>query len=109
MTLVQEEMSAGILAYPSTFEELFCISCAEAMVAGCLPITSECGALPTTNMYRTLPGDANNPEWQKTFAAILSEELENPDEAMRKQIQQRAMARFNPDRIISLWKEKILK
>ena len=48
--LVQLQLEAEVHLYPCVYEELFCISVAESQVAGVLPITSDAGALRTTNM-----------------------------------------------------------
>lgn len=49
--LAKHQMKAEILPYPCTYEELFCISVAEAQVAGAYPVTTPVGALATTNEY----------------------------------------------------------
>ena len=56
-TLIQEELKADVQAYPCTYDELFCISNAEAQCAGIYPVTSDMGALATTNMGRIVPGN----------------------------------------------------
>lgn len=52
--LVELQLSADILAYPydntGIFGELFCVACAEAEVAGAVPITTRLDALATTVM-----------------------------------------------------------
>jgi len=50
--------SAHIFAYPSIFEETFCLSLAEGMSAGCLPVYSNTGAVEEISgarglMYKT--------------------------------------------------------
>ena len=40
---------ANILAYPTAFYEIDCISVRKAQLAGCLPITSDYAALKETN------------------------------------------------------------
>lgn len=46
--LAREFMKSSVLFYPNTFAETFCITAAEAITAGCVPVTSRLGALPTT-------------------------------------------------------------
>jgi glycosyltransferase involved in cell wall biosynthesis len=66
--LVKLQCQSHIQSYPCTYEELFCISTAECSVAGAYPITSEMGALQTTNEFGiTLPGNPTNPDWVKSF------------------------------------------
>ena len=60
--LVRLQLEAEILAYPCTYEELFCLSAAECQVAGCFPVTTGAGALPTTNSHGLcVTGDLTNP------------------------------------------------
>lgn len=42
---------ASYMAYPTTFAEIFCISVLKAQAAGCMPITTNFGALEETNIY----------------------------------------------------------
>ncbi|MFC1586159.1 glycosyltransferase family 4 protein [Fibrobacterota bacterium] len=62
-----------IFAYPSTFEETFCVALAEAMSAGCWPVLSNIGALPEISggygtMYGFLPSKR---EHAKRLAKVL--------------------------------------
>ena len=106
--LVEEQLSAAVLAYPCTFEEMFCISVAEAQVAGCATITSGIGALPTTNMYQIISGVSESPLWRRTFAEAVIQELLVPNLVHREEIRKRATERFDPVNIAKIWKEKIL-
>ncbi len=107
--LIEEQLTSKVMAYPCIFEELFCIACAEAQVAGCLPITTPVGALPTTNMYKLFNGDVGNPYGAADFAEMVVEDLKNPNENIRKELQKKARERFDPERIVSIWKERIFK
>jgi len=108
--LVVEEMKAQVLSYPCVYDELFCISIAEAQVAGVYPITSEFGAVKTTNMGTVLPGNPGNQDWRNTFASAVADTLENPElSAMQDEVKQLALNRFNPETIIKQWDEKVFK
>lgn len=67
--LVKMQLEAEVLSYPCTYEELFCISAAEAQVAGALPVTTHAGALRTTNEFGIrITGDPRNPAFVRDFA-----------------------------------------
>lgn len=108
---VEELLKAQILLFPCCYDELFCVSVSEAQYAGAYPITSNMGALPTTNMGTVLGVDANNPANDKLFADEVIHLLSNPDELKNKQglVQQMAKERFDPKRILAEWDEKIFK
>jgi glycosyltransferase involved in cell wall biosynthesis len=106
-TLVQYQLTSGVLAYPCTYDELFCITCAESLVAGCLPISTDCGALATTNMYKPISGSPLSPGWSGLFADAVIEDMLHPDEEKRTAMQLAARARFDPKRISEQWKEKV--
>ena len=108
--LVVEEMKAQVLSYPCIYDELFCISVAEAQVAGAYPITSEFGAVKTTNMGTVLPGNPGNHDWRNIFANAVADTLENPElSAMQDEVKQLALSRFNPETIIKQWDEKVFR
>lgn len=105
--LIQHQLTSGVLAYPCTYEELFCITCAEALVSGCFPVSSDCGSLVTTNTYKAIAGVPTNPGWSGLFWRAVVAEMKNPDEEKRKVMQQAARERFDPKRISEQWKEKV--
>ncbi len=107
--LVQEQLRSSLLTYPCVYNELFCISCAEAQVAGAWPITSKAGALFTTNMGTMLGGSPMNEYWIEDFAKHIVDRLNNPLVYAGKvaALQKKAIERFSLERINSQW-EKIL-
>ncbi|MBI5357058.1 glycosyltransferase [Candidatus Collierbacteria bacterium] len=46
--LVFHQKTSQVMAYPSNYEECFCIAAMECMAAGAVPVTSDLGALSTT-------------------------------------------------------------
>lgn len=108
--LVEEQMKAQMLYFPCTYEELFCIACAESMVAGSLPITTSMGALSTTNMGVLIGGDAKNPETQNAFVEKTVEYLRNPKlPEIQEQVRQKAIQRFCPEAVLKQWDELAFK
>lgn len=108
--LVVEEMKAQVLSYPCVYDELFCVSVAEVQVAGVYPVTSEIGAMKTTNMGTVLPGSPGNTDWRNAFAKLVTEALENPElSAMQAKVRQLALDRFDPKTIVAQWDEKVFK
>jgi len=105
--LVEEELKAEVFAYPGTYDELFCIACSEAQVAGAFPVTSNFGALPTTNMGIVLNGNPHRPDWVKTFVDTVVELLYREDKSERNYLVTKAIERFNPKRILKEWDDKV--
>jgi glycosyltransferase involved in cell wall biosynthesis len=109
--LIEEQLKANIYAYPNTYDELFCVSCAEAQASGAYPITSATGALATTNMGTIVPGNPTDGRsaFLKYFRKEIVELLSNPDVLKKKQedIRKRAIERFNVDNILKQWDEKV--
>ena len=76
---VQEAFEQShIFVYPSIFEETFCLSLAEGMSAGCLPVYSSFGAVPEISGGRGFMYDAptDHEEHSRLFAEKLDEAIE---------------------------------
>jgi len=105
--LIEEELKADLLVYPCVYDELFCVSCAEAEVAGAYSITSDKGALSTTNLGTLIVGDPqrNINSYVEEIVLLLNnrELLEN----LRGELQKQAIERFSPNRIINEWDTKV--
>lgn len=102
--LVRLQLESAIQLYPSTYQELFCISTAECEYAGCYPITSNYGALETTNMGTKFAYPITGKEI-KEFADETISLLQNPWLLKGKQtiIREKAQERFSMERAISEW------
>lgn len=111
--LVQEELTAQLFLYPSYYDghELFCISAAEAQVAGAYPITSTWGALATTNMGVFVNGAPTSPEFVSQFAKEVVSYLNNDEllERVQSHIRKESLERFSPEKILKEWDEKVFK
>lgn len=104
--LVIEELKASVQAYTCLYEELFCISTAECEVAGAYPVTTDIGALATTNMGRKIKYHAVHDVWLNKFVDAIIDVLQDPDlETKRNELQKKAIARFSPDNILKQWEQ----
>lgn len=106
--LIQEQLSSQLLVYPSVYDELFCVSVAEAEACGMYTITSDTGALPTTNMGTVIPRSVMN--YPSTFAHKVVELLNDPNlPNMQREIRQKAVERFSVENIMKQWDERVFK
>lgn len=106
--LIRIQQEADVHLYPSIFEEMFCISVAESQVAGAFPITSDTGALTTTNMGKVLHGNAQDPRWQDTFVRNAVETLTDPDLPKKQEwVREVARKRFSIENILNQWDQKV--
>ena len=104
--LIEEQLSAELHVYPSNYDELFCVAVAESQACGVYPITSDTGALSTTNMGIVIPKTITN--FNRTFADAIIEMLNNPDRSkLQKKIQKKAIKRFSVENILRQWDEKV--
>lgn len=103
--LVKLQMESAILTYPCVYEEMFCIAVAEAQVAGALPVTSEYGALTTTNMGISLYGNPRDSEWIDRFVKVVVDRLNSPEKLKEEQTRLREMAtkRFSIETVLDQW------
>lgn len=106
--LIRTQMEAELLTYPCTYEELFCITAAEAQVAGAFPITSSNGALPTTNMGLAIYGNPTMPDFIDVFVDKVVEYLNDPLLKQRQEyVRETAMRRFSLETIIKKWEDQV--
>jgi len=106
--LVRLQLSSGVMAYPCVYDELFCIAAAECQVAGAIPITSDFGALQTTNVNGVqIPGDPKTGPWRETFIEAMIQHLTEDVEDRRETIQSEARKRFDWNVITDKWFQMI--
>lgn len=109
--LIGYQMSADLLTYPCVYDELFAIAVAEAQVAGAIPITSQFGALKTTNEFGIqIEGSPYEPDFIEKFVKATVSLLNDPClKERQEEMKFKAKARFALDRILDLWDEKVFK
>ena len=106
--LVKEQLKAQIHFYPCTYDELFCIAVAESQIAGTLPITSDRGALVTTNMGVLIAGNPADQRCQDVFVETVVKYLLSDYLAeVQLEVQKRAFERFSIDVILKEWDDKV--
>lgn len=106
--LVDAQRRSDVLLYPCIFPELFCLAVAEAQVSGALPITSDMGALGTTNMGIVVTGTPQGLGWREMFVGTVVSYLTNPQlSKIQTKIQARAIARFNVETVSRQWHERV--
>jgi len=61
-------LEGSIFAFPSEFAEIDCISVKKAQVAGCVPITTDFGALAESNIYGfKVKSDKTKDNWSRPY------------------------------------------
>jgi len=104
--LIKLQQSSSIMSYPCDYEELFCISAAEMQVAGAYPVTTNFGALATTNMGIRLGGLPTDNGWTGLFGTTLVKTITDPNlPNLQKEVQQKAIERFDIKTIHNKWEE----
>jgi glycosyltransferase involved in cell wall biosynthesis len=109
--LIQHQLEADLLLYPCIYDELFCITVAEAQVAGDIPITSSMGAVRTTNEFGVqIPGVPTDASFVDAFVEAAVRRLQYPD-LWAEQAEMRIMAeeRFSLNRILQQWEDEVFK
>lgn len=107
--LIEHQMSADLLLYPCTYDELFCIAVAEAQVAGAVPITSQFGAVNTTNQFGVqIFGNPTEYKFIDAFVKIAVTYLQDPClKDIQADMQEKARERFSLGRILDEWEERV--
>lgn len=80
--LVRYQLTSELQVYPAVYDENFCISAAECIAAGAVPVTTPIGALPTTVngsgiVTANMPG---TPEGDREFLDGVAWLVEHPEE-----------------------------
>jgi len=110
--LIEEQLKADLFVYPCNYSELFCVSLAEAQACGVYPITSNIGALATTNMGTIVKG---NPEdsrsgFMKQFCDEVVNKLNDPQlSVLQERVKDKSIERFSPQKILNFWDELVFK
>lgn len=106
--LVRVQMEADVHLYPCIFQEQFCISVAESQVAGTFPISSDMGALSTTNMGTVIHGNPQDHYWQDIFVKNAIEKLTDPHLLQKQEwIREVSVKRFSIENILNQWETKV--
>lgn len=109
--LIQHQLEADLLLYPCMYDELFCITVAEAQVAGAIPITSKFGAVETTNEFGVqISGHPTDVRFVDEFVEAAVRRLQYP--YLREEqieMQKKAKERFSLERILQQWEDKVFK
>jgi glycosyltransferase involved in cell wall biosynthesis len=106
--LIRIQQEADLHLYPSIFNEMMCISVAESQVAGVYPITSDTGALPTTNMGMVIHGNSQDSAWQDVFVQHTVELLTDSKLQQKQEwIREVSRKRFSVENILNQWEEKV--
>ena len=108
---LKELCCSSLLLYPHKEVncELFCISTAEAQYAGAYPITSNYGALETTNMGTVIDGDPEDIVFRDRFIEETVSLLSNTEELKKRQsdVIKKSFDRFNPEFVLHQWEDKV--
>jgi len=79
--LAELMLSGGVWAYPTEFDEIYCITAIKMQAAGCVPVCTDVAALNETVQFGTKIVTKNiykDPESQEKFIAAVVEALNNP-------------------------------
>lgn len=106
--LIKHQLESEVMAYPCVYDENFCISAAECIVAGAVPVTTKRGALPTTvgqDGYLT----KSDAEFVDTVVNVLLNQSKTIFGTSRKRFDYDHIAKQWEKLIYSLYKENMLK
>lgn len=108
--LAKHQAQAQIHLFPCIYPELFCISAAECQSVGAHPITSDMGALATTNEFGLIvPGNPEDPIWQRAYIDVVLATVRDQAGLIDKAKSgiKLARARFDWERICDEWERVI--
>ena len=72
-------------------------------------MTSDSGAIRSTNMGKVIPGTGSDVRWQNEYVKTVVKLLHNQEELMRlgKEVQEKAVKRFSLDVILKKWEDEV--
>lgn len=108
--LAEHQTQAQLHLYPCVYPELFCISSAECQAAGAYSVTSDMGALETTNEFGTIfRGDPADLNWQREYTQLVIDLMSNQARLTLKAEEGMKLARkrFDWVRICDEWERVI--
>lgn len=110
--LNKEIATAGIWAYPSSFEEISCISAMRAQSLGAIPVVTNYAALKETVQHGVkvnfdITTSEGQTEYQKELVLMLKDQKKQ--EEMRKPMMEFAQKEFLWENVAKKWKEEFDK
>lgn len=81
--LMKEKAAASVHYYPTTFEEIDCISVRESAASGCIPVTSYYAALQGKPYVISADGNPYDKKTQEKIAMLVVEALQGKHEDKR--------------------------
>jgi glycosyltransferase involved in cell wall biosynthesis/tetratricopeptide (TPR) repeat protein len=110
-------LGAGVWAYPSsesnnTFSETFCVSAVESICSGLRVVCTPSGALAevaSPSAFRQVYGPRDAPGYREKFIKAIIEAMTEPEDDSRHLLAEAAKIRFDWDRVVDRWEERILK
>jgi glycosyltransferase involved in cell wall biosynthesis len=113
--LAREFSTAAVLCYPNNWEETSCVTLLEAMASGCIPVTSDIGALPETahghGVQVPMRGIYTNSGWQVTrqflddFSQAVTTVLNNYSYNQCETVANYSRTQHSWDKLAQQWKE----
>jgi glycosyltransferase involved in cell wall biosynthesis len=102
---LRELMKAQVCLYQSNYDELFCVSIAEAEALGVYPITSSTGALPTTNVGTVITGNGDDAGLDQLFIEQAVGTVRDQEflKQVQEDVKQEASRRFALPVIMKKW------
>jgi glycosyltransferase involved in cell wall biosynthesis len=111
--ILKEYAKSSIWAYPTEFFEISCITAMKAQALGCIPISTNVGALDETIQFGLKVDNSSiysdNDAQKEWVTGVLNVLKKLPKESERKEMVDWARKQFNWDIIINNWNKEFKK
>jgi glycosyltransferase involved in cell wall biosynthesis len=102
--LAEELQTSSVLLYPTRFPEISCMAALEAQAAGCIPVTSDMGALKESNKHGVLvPKEASDDAYVSAIHGIFSKGADL--DTHRLEMSESILSSYNFDALAAEWLE----